>query len=82
MDAKNAMAFIDEAIAALAIEMYRGSDLESMVAVSPIEATIAVDLERIDSALGPRGNSMFAPMAEQIKQAMAALHGAKQALEG
>ncbi len=79
-DVATARAFIEEAIDALAIEMYRGTRLDAMQPVDPIEATIAVELERIDSALGPRGQSMFANLAENVKQAMAALHGAKQAL--
>ena len=79
-DVATARAFIEEAIDALAIEMYRGTDIDNMRPVDPIEATIAVELERIDSALGPRGQSMFAALAENVKQAMAALHGAKQAL--
>lgn len=80
-DIQTAKAFIDEAIDALSIEMYRGIDPERMERVDPIEATIAVELERIDSALGPRGQSMFASLADNVKQAMAALHGAKAALE-
>lgn len=80
-DIRTALAFIDEAIEALSIEMYRGFDPERMERVDPIEATIAVELERVDSALGPRGQSMFHPIAESIKQAMAALHGAKAALK-
>lgn len=80
-DLATARAFIDEAIHALSIEMYRGVDTDRMERVDPIEATIAVELERIDSALGPKGQSMFAPMADNVKQAMAALHGAKDALK-
>jgi hypothetical protein len=79
-DIASARIFIDEAIEALSIEMYSGTDPRNMERVDDIEATIAVYLERVDSALGPRGQSMFAPMAENVKQAMAALHGAKQAL--
>jgi len=79
-DIPTALAFIDEAIDALSIEMYRGPSVDRMESVDPIEATIAVELERIDSALGPRGQSMFAALADNVKQAMAALHGAKNAL--
>lgn len=79
-DLQTAVAFIDEAIEALSIEMWRGQDTDRMDRVDPIEATIAVHLERVDSALGPRGESMFAALAEDVKQAMAALHGAKAAL--
>lgn len=81
-DIQTALAFINEAIEALSIEMYSGRDTRDMTRVDPIEATIAVSLERVDSAIGPRGESMFAAIANDIKQAMIALHGAKQALEG
>ena len=81
-DIANARAFINEAIDALAIEAYRGMDVDRMTRVDPIEATIAIELERIDGALGPRGQSMFAGLADNVKQAMAALHGAKAALDG
>jgi hypothetical protein len=82
-DIQTARAFINEGIEALSIEMYRGDGSSGdWQPVDPIQATLAVELERIDSALGPSGTSMFAPIAESIKQAMAALHGAKQALEG
>lgn len=76
----NALAFINEGIDALSIEMYRGRDTDHMARVDAIEATIAVDLERVDCAIGRQGESMFAAVAENIKQAMAALHGAKAAL--
>lgn len=79
-DLQTAVAFIDEAIEALSIEMWRGQTAERMDRVDPIEATIAVDLERIDSAVGPRGQSIFATLAENVRQAMVALHGAKNAL--
>lgn len=81
MSEQDALAFINEAIDALSIEMYRGRDTHNMERVDPIEATIAVHLERVDSAIGPKGASMFADLAADVKQAMAALHGAKQALE-
>lgn len=80
-DIRTARAFIDEAIDALAIEAYRGFDPDRMERVDAIEATIAVELERVDCAIGPKGTSMFAPLADNIKQAMAALHGAKAALD-
>ena len=81
MDVETAKVFIDEAIDALAIEAHRGPTPNQMKHVDPIGATIAIELERIDRALGPSGASMFAPLAENVKQAMSALHGAKQALE-
>lgn len=81
VDIATARAFIDEAIEALSVEMYRGRDTDRMERVDAIEATIAVELERVDSAIGPKGTSMFAALADNIKQTMAALHGAKAALD-
>lgn len=78
----DALAYIEEAIDALSIHMERSpaeGDL-SFAPVAPIEATIAIELERVDSALGLRGQSMFFPLAERIKQAMVAMHAARAAL--
>lgn len=83
-DIQSARAFIEEAITALAVDTWRspaGSDLIEWTKVSPIEANIAEELDRIDRALGVKGASMFAPIADQIRQAMIALHGAKEALK-
>lgn len=80
-DIASARIFVDEAIQALSVEMYKGRDFDDMERVDPIEATIAIELERVDTAIGPKGHSMFATLADNIKQAMAALHGAKEALK-
>lgn len=82
MSIENARHAIDEAITALSVEMHRSpadGDLD-WTPVDPIQATIAIHLERVDSAIGLSGTSMFWPLAESIKQAMAALHLAKQEL--
>jgi len=76
----DALAFIDEAIDALTIQAWRGQDVDNMVRVPPLEATIAIELDRVDCAIGPKGKSMFAPLADNVKQAMAALHGARNAI--
>jgi hypothetical protein len=83
-DIQTARAFVNEAIEALSIEMYRtqGNGPDDCKRVAAIEATIAVDLERVDAAIGPAGQSIFAALADNIRQAMAALHGAKAALDG
>lgn len=81
MDISTAKAFIEEAIDALTTEMYRGTGADDMQPVDPIQATIAVNLDRVDRAIGPSGESMFFAIGEDIKRAVVALHGAKQALE-
>ena len=84
MNVQAAQAFIAEAIDALSTEAYKvclSGDTETMESVSQLQATIALDLERIDRAIGSPGTSIFSNLAESIKQAMVALHGAKQALE-
>ncbi len=80
-DPRTALTYINEALDALSIEMWKGRDLDRMVRAPAIEATIAEDLDRIDSAIGVKGQSMFAALAENIRQAVIALHAAKAELE-
>lgn len=77
----DALAFVEEAIASITLEMWRGIDPEHMTKIEGPETTIAVELDRIDGALGPRGTSMFAPMSEQIKQCAIALYAARDSLK-
>jgi len=42
--------------------------------------TIAEELDRIDCALGPKGESMFAHMADRIREAYAEILAARAAL--
>lgn len=79
---EDALAFVEEAIAAISLEVWRGRDIDEMVKVSGPDCTIAIELDRLDGALGPRGSSMFAPMAESIRQCAIALYAARQALKG
>jgi hypothetical protein len=44
--------------------------------------TIAEELSRIDTALGPRGSSMFAGIADSVRSAYVEIQAALQALEG
>ena len=76
----DARAFINEAIEAISLEMYRGIDAESMQRVDGPECTIVVELERVDSAIGPRGSSMFGALAENVRQCAVALYAAREAL--
>lgn len=80
MSIADAIAHLDDALDALTLEAYRGQDTGSMERVAPIQATLALELERIDMALGARGQSMFAPIAEEIKRAVIAVVAAQNAL--
>lgn len=80
MSIADALVHLDDALDALTLEAYRGPDVDHMERVAPIEATLALELERIDMALGPRGQSMFAPIAEEIKRAVIAVVAARNAL--
>ncbi|WP_097091806.1 hypothetical protein [Novosphingobium sp. Chol11] len=80
MAISDALAHLDDALDALTLEAYRGAGTDSMERVAPIQATLAIELERIDMALGPRGQSMFAPIAEEIKRAVIAIVAAKESL--
>lgn len=71
----DALAHLDAAIAALCLEAYRGRDPESM---TPVEHfTIGEDLKRIDSAIGPTGESIFARIADNIQAAYVELLAAR-----
>lgn len=80
VEVETARAYIAEAIEALTLEAYRITD-GGEERIDAIEATIAIELERVDCAIGRRGESMFAAIAESIRQAVIALHGAKMALD-
>ena len=58
---------LEQAMRPLSVEAWRGDDPENM---EPVEhRTIAEELDRVDQALGVRGRSMFAPLAEAIREA-------------
>lgn len=86
MNVKDALVHLDSALDALTLEAWtapvrdshRGNAWEKVPA---IQATLAIELERIDRALGPRGKSMFAPIAENIKQAVIEIVAAQNALK-
>lgn len=74
----DALHHIETALAVLCLEAYRGRDPESM---SPADHfTIAEDLKRIDCAIGPKGESMFARIADKVQEAYVELLAAKAAL--
>jgi hypothetical protein len=75
----DAKAHLDEALQTLTLEAYRGRDPKNMQRVD--DFTIAEDLERIDCAIGPRGESIFAKIAANIRLAYVEIKAARQALE-
>ena len=79
-DIETARRAIDDAIDALSIEMWRGRDLDKMERVHSPEACIAIELDRVDRAIGPAGQSMFAALSQQVTHAMIALFEARNAL--
>jgi hypothetical protein len=74
----DALVHLNGAIEHLTLECYRGRDLHNMVQVD--DFTIAEELKRIDGALGPRGHSMFASMAETIIAAYVEIVAARNTL--
>jgi len=76
----DAVAHINGAISALAIEGWRiGPDGEE-TPIAPLEISLADELERVDSAIGPKGQSMFFAVAQLVREAMIELHAARRAL--
>ena len=71
---EQAMAHIKAAIDALLLEAYAGQERIDNV-------TISMDLKRIDSAIGPKGESIFAHIADRIDDAYIELLAARKALE-
>ena len=75
----DARAHIDEAYRLLTGECYRGNGPDDM---QPLEGvcTIVMDLQRVDAAIGPKGASMFAGLAETIQAAYIEISAARKAL--
>ena len=78
MSAQDAKAHLDEAMRFLTMEAWRGQSADKMEPVA--DFTIAEELERIDRALGPRGKSMFARLADDVRSAYVEIKAARQAL--
>ena len=74
IDAKN---HVEEAFNLLTGTYWAGDGSEESWPV----CIIALELERIDGQLGPKGHSMFAPMAEKLHAAYVELMAARKALE-
>ena len=80
-DLEAARRAIDEAISALSIEMWRLDEGGELNAVEGPQASICIELDRVDAAIGPKGSSMFGKLSLQINQAVVALYEAKAALK-
>lgn len=80
MRVNDAKLHLDEAMRLLTLECYQGSDLDNMQRVD--DFTIAEELERIDRALGPKGQSMFAKLGDDVRSAYVEIKAARAALEG
>ncbi len=87
MSIQDALVHLDGALDALTIESHScpakdaGTDRAEWSKVDPIQSTLAIELERVDSAIGRRGASMFSPIAESIKQAVIEIIAAQNALK-
>lgn len=79
MRVEDARLHLDEAMRLLTLEAYRGSDTDEMERVE--DFTLAEELERIDRALGPKGNSMFAPIGDAVRSAYVEIKAAREALK-
>jgi len=77
----DAAAHVSGAIYALALEGWRIGLDGSETPIPAIEISIADELERIDSAIGPKGQSMFYHLAQRVREAMIELHAAKAILD-
>jgi hypothetical protein len=84
MSITDARIHLDEAMNLLTLECYRApadrplDDSTKWTAVE--DFTIAEELERIDAALGPKGQSMFASIADSVRSAYVEIKAARQAL--
>ena len=71
---------VEEAYRLLTGQCYRGTGPDDMQPVEGI-CTLVMDPERIDSALGPRGHSPFAAMAQLIEAVYTEIKMARIALD-
>lgn len=81
MSAADAKNHIEEAFKLFTGEVWRGRELDNMKPVEGV-CVIVMELERFDSAIGGRGQSIFALMAEKIQAAYVEITAARKALEG
>lgn len=76
---EQAHAHIESAIQSLSLEAYAGPSIAEATRIENF--TISADLKRIDAAIGPKGESIFAHIADRIDEAYIELLAARKALE-
>lgn len=74
-----ALTHIQEALDQIVLEAYRENERGEMLQVSNL--TIAEELRRVDCAIGPKGESMFARLADVIDAVFVELLAAKKELD-
>jgi hypothetical protein len=79
MRVADARLHLDEAMKLLTLEAWAGADPDNMERVE--DFTVAEELERVDRALGPKGKSMFAKIADDIRSAYVEIKAAREALK-
>lgn len=82
MSNADALIHLDAAIQELTGEAYHVpmGDMERAKKMEGI-CTIVWDLDRIDAALGPRGQSMFYALARKVETAFVEIQAARKALQ-
>lgn len=76
---RDLMVHIDGAIKQLTLEAWRSNGGRAW---RPFEGfTLAEELDRVDSAIGPKGTSMFAKIADDIRAAYTELMAARAILK-
>lgn len=75
----NAKAHLEAAAKALLLKAYRSTDGKSWDSVDHF--TIAEDLHRIDRCIGPKGESIFAMIADNIIDAYTEILAARACLD-
>ena len=76
---QDAKAHLDEALKLLTGECYR-LDMDGTETKMDGMCTIVIDLLRIDHAIGPKGESIFAAIADKIQAAYVEITAARKAL--
>ena len=76
---ENAKAHLDEALRLLTGEAYRIAMDGTETKMEGI-CTIVNDLQRIDCAIGPKGESIFASIADSVQSAYVEITAARKAL--
>jgi len=78
----DAVRHLDSAMHALTLQGWQSSATapSGWTALPALECTIADELDRVDRALGPRGASMFAGLADCVRAAVEGIEAARQCL--